>query len=145
MAEDSRLRVMLDPSLLLLPDPLERSAELVTSTREEDPGVEFFVPDTFASRVSSSRGLSQFDFFAGGGAVPVDQQRVEEVVYGLELRRFPREPDWEEGDLGPVPATLLRTWRNQTVARVLAEEWLFLTTMSFIVARLKRTFTELAH
>jgi hypothetical protein len=139
-ANDARLNVLLDPSVLLTVPSLDRIGRELPGLREH--GLRFFVAPTFANAVRSTALFRQLPLFVGN-ARPPQRSAVRGAIEAFGIASF-EMPEWAAREFAEVVEGFLRPPLNPTEAQILFEEWYFLAHQSALVSRTRRVVKELA-
>jgi hypothetical protein len=137
------VNVLVEPSLLVDERTLWKVANYLHQYRLDVKKEQFFVPSKFVQLLSDAeRNLKDILFFQPNAARMVDLKELRDALEKEVVARFTVRPSDRE-QYGPFRESLLEETKSEIITEVLFEEWVFLQQKSWIISRIKKSFTYL--
>ncbi len=148
--ERSSNGVMLDPSLILAQNSIQKTFWTMRSLKKEDFRLKFYYPRSLLRMVNdkafSREKLSEYFLFNAYPAEPKEiQTQLQEnlnILSGFEARSQDIERHSEVYKNLREDMSYLEEPFGEYVLEILIEEWIFLQEQSWIVSRIKKPFNR---
>lgn len=140
MQNEKPENVLIDPSLLVDEQTLERITGYMRQQRLDSQKEKFFVPLKFVQILSEAeRNLKDILFFANAAKM-VDLKKLRTELQTEQISNFAVLESYKEEN-SYFYTSLLEETKSEIVSEILFEEWVFLQQKSWIISRIKKSFT----
>ena len=142
--------IMLDPSLILAKNSIQKTFQTIRSLKKEDPRLNFYYPQSLLSMVNDKSFLrEQLGEYFLFNAYPAERKEIliqleenSNILSGFEDRnqdigRYSELTKNLQSDLSYLEEPL-----GEYILNILIEEWIFLQEQSWIVSRIKKPFNR---